>query len=74
MAPKSQSLISSLQTQLHLDHFCPKKIEIKLPGDHLQVEITRLNFTSGLHSLLHHPDLTSDMANLDVNPTSPFGK
>jgi hypothetical protein len=68
------SLISSLQTQLHLDHFRPEKIEIKLPGDHLRVEITRFNFTSGLHSLLRHPDLTSDMSNLDVDPTNPFGK
>jgi hypothetical protein len=62
-------LISSLQTQLHLNHFRPEKIEIKLLGDNLRVEITRFNFTSGLHSLLRHPDLTSDMANLD-----PFGK
>jgi hypothetical protein len=44
-----ESLISSLQTQLHLDHFRPAKIEIKLPGDNLRVG----NYTtSGLHSLL----------------------
>jgi hypothetical protein len=68
------SLIKSLQTQLHLDHFRPEQIEIKLLGDNLRVEITQFNFTSGLHSLLRHPDLTSDMANLDVNPLDPFGK
>ena len=68
------SLIASLQTQLHLGHFRPDKIEIELPGDKLRVEITRFNFTKGLHSLLRHPDLTSNMDNLDVNPTDPFGK
>ncbi len=39
------SLIASLQTQLHLGHFRPDKIEIELPGDKLRVEITRFNFT-----------------------------
>ena len=68
------SLIASLQTQLHLGHFRPDKIEIELPGDKLRVEITRFNFTKGLHSLLRHPDLTSNMDNLDVNPADPFGK
>ena len=69
-----ESLIGSLQTQLHLEHFRPEKIEIQLPGDNLRVEITRFNFTKGLHSLLRHPDLTSNMDNLDVNPLDPFGK
>jgi hypothetical protein len=69
-----ESLINSLQTQLHLEHFRPEKIEIQLPGDNLRVEITRFNFTKGLHSLLMHPDLTSNLDNLDVNPVDPFGK
>ena len=69
-----ESLISSLQTQLRLEHFRPEKIAIQLPGDNLRVEVTRFNFTKGLHSLLRHPDLTSKMENLDVNPTDPFGK
>jgi hypothetical protein len=69
-----ESLIASLQTQLHLEHFRPEKIKIKLPGDNLRVELSRFNFTKGLHSLLRHPDLTSNMENLDVNPLDPFGK
>jgi hypothetical protein len=68
------SLISSLQSQLHLDHFRPEKICIELPGDKMRVEVTRFNFVDGLHSLLSHPDLTGTLDNLDVNPVDPFGK
>jgi hypothetical protein len=68
------SLLKSLQSQLHLDHFRPEQIRIKLPGDGLEVEVTRFNFVDGLHSLLNHPDLTGSLDNLDVNPKDPFGK
>jgi hypothetical protein len=68
------SLVKSLQSQLHLEHFRPERVRIKLPGDSLEVDITRFNFVSGLHSLLNHPDLTGSLENLDVNPTNPFGK
>jgi hypothetical protein len=68
------SLLSSLQSQLHLDHFRPEKISIELPGDKMVVEVTRFNFVDGLHSLLSHPDLTGSLENLDVNPVDPFGK
>jgi hypothetical protein len=68
------SLVNSLQSQLHLDHFRPERVRIKLPGDGLEVEVTRFDFVSGLHSLLNHPDLTGNLDNLDVNPDDPFGK
>jgi hypothetical protein len=65
------SLISSLQSQLHLDHF---HFFIELPGDKMEVEVTRFNFVDGLHYLLSHPGLTGSLENLDVNPVDPFGK
>jgi hypothetical protein len=36
-------LLTNLQSQPHLEHFCPEKIFIKLPGDNLEVEVTRFN-------------------------------
>jgi hypothetical protein len=67
------SLVNCLQLQLHLDHFRPKHIRIKLPGDGLEVEVTRFNFMNGLHLLQNHPDLTGSLDNLDINPDNPFG-
>ncbi len=36
-----ESLIMSLQTQLHLEHFQLQKIEIKLPSNNVRVESTQ---------------------------------
>jgi hypothetical protein len=68
------SLVKSLQSQLHLDHFHLKRICIKLPGYSLEVEVTRFNFVNGHHVLLNHPDLTGSLDTLDVNHNDPFGK
>jgi hypothetical protein len=66
--------MNSLQSQLHLEHFCPECIKIKLLGYNLEVEVTILDFVHILHLFLNHPDLTISLDNLDVNPADPFGK
>jgi hypothetical protein len=35
-------LLTSLQSEPHLEYSCPETVCIKLPGDNLEVEVTRL--------------------------------
>ena len=55
-----------------LSHCFPYKVPITFPQDNLQIEVTKFDFTSQLHSLLTDTLLTGSLDQLDVNPDNPF--